>query len=86
MKRIDYGSDVTVLENRAAAQPRSAYGGSHHGKGQVIGANHLVREQQAKQRINPSQEAVTEIRFLPRLHRVDVRGPEEVNARESRRE
>ncbi len=86
MKRLDYGSDVTVLENRAAAQPRSAYGGGHHGQCQVIGANHLVREQQAKQRINPSQEAVTEIRLLPGLHGVDVRRPEDVNVRESRRE
>src|SRR5580704_17521919 len=86
LKRLDHGSDVTVLENRASALPRIAYHGAHHGPGQVVGANHLDGEQHPKHWIDPAQEAVSEVRFLPRLHGVDVRGPEDVNVRESRRE
>jgi hypothetical protein len=73
----DESSDVTVLENRASALPRSGYDGIHHGPGQVVGSNHLIGEQQPKRRVDRSQQAVTEIRFLARLHGVDVCGPEE---------
>jgi hypothetical protein len=48
MKRLDHGPDVTVLENRASALLRSAYDGIHHGAGQVVGPNHVVREQNPK--------------------------------------
>src|ERR1700691_969882 len=86
LKRLDHGSDVAVLENRATAPPRFAYADIHHGPGQVVRPNYLVREQRPKRRVDRSYQAVAEIRFLPRLHRVDVRGPKEVNVRESRRE
>jgi hypothetical protein len=48
LKRLDYSSDVTVLENRTSALPRTAYGDIYHGPGQVVGPNHLVGEQQPK--------------------------------------
>ena len=86
VKRFDHRSDVTVLENRASALCRFAYDDIHDGLGQVVGPDHLVGEQQPKHRIDPPQQTVTEVRFLSRLHRVDVCGPEEVNVRESRRE
>ena len=86
LKRLDHGSDVSVLENRALALACSADGGIHHRPGQVVGPNHLVREQHPKRGVDRSQQAVTEIRFLSRLHGVDVRRPEEVNPGEPRRE
>ena len=86
MKRLGHSPDVTVLENWARTQPGSGYHGTHHGPGQVVGANYLVGEQHPKCGVDRSQQAITEIRFLPRLHGVDVRGPEEINVSESRRE
>jgi hypothetical protein len=82
MKRLDHGPDVTVLENRASVLPCSPDGNIQHGPGQVVGPNHLVVEQHPKCRVDPAQQAVTEVRFPSRLHGVDLRGPEEVNARE----
>src|SRR5208282_1803260 len=54
LKRLDHGSDVTVLENRAAGLPLFGYYGAHHGPGQVVGANHLVGEQHPKHRVDPA--------------------------------
>src|SRR5580704_13664940 len=70
LKRLDHGSDITVLENRASTLPRSAYDDIHHRPGQVVGPNHLVREERPKRGVDRSQQAVAEIRFVPRLHRV----------------
>ena len=85
VKRFDYCSDVAVLENPISAVS-SLDGDVHHGACQVVGTNHLVRKQQLKHGVDGAQKAIAEIRFLPRLHGVDVCGPEEVNARESGRE
>jgi len=86
LRRPDHGSDVAVLENRAPALPRSAFDDIHHSPGQVIGPNHLVGKQHSKRRINSPQQMVTEGWFLPRLHGIDVGGPEDVNVREPRGE
>ncbi len=64
--------------------PSSADGNIDHGPGQVVGPNHLVGEHDPEERVDCAQQAVAEIRFLPRLHRVDVRGPEDVNAGKTR--
>src|SRR4029077_2504788 len=77
MKRLDHGPDVTVLENRASVLPCSPHDNIHHGPRQVVGSNHLVGEERSQRRVDCAQEAVAEIRFLSRLHRVDVRGPED---------
>jgi hypothetical protein len=86
MKRLDHGSDFTVLENQASLLTCSLEGDIDHGPGQVVSPNYLVGEQHPKRRVDRSQQAVAEIRFLPRLNRIDVRGPEEVNAAKGRRE
>jgi hypothetical protein len=52
--------------------------------GQVVGPNHLVGEKHPKRRIDPKQQAVAEIGFLPRLHGIDVRGSEDVDGRKAR--
>src|SRR5580658_5230107 len=85
MNPFDHGSDVTVLENLTSALS-SWDGDVHHCTCQVVGPNHLVWKQQLKRGVDGAQQAIAEIGFLPWLHRVDVRGPEEVNVRESRRE
>src|SRR5229473_7563991 len=85
MNPVDHGSNVAVLENPTSAVS-SLDGDVHHGACQVVGTNHLVRKQQLKHGVDGAQKAIAEIRFLPRLHGVDVCGPEEVNARESGRE
>src|SRR5229473_3134414 len=82
LKRLDYSSDVTVLENRTSALPCSAYGDFYHGPGQVVGPNHLVGEQHPKRGVDRAHKAVAEIRFLPRLHGINVRRSEEINAGE----
>jgi hypothetical protein len=85
MNSFDHGSDVAVLENPTSAVS-SLDGDVHHGTCQVVGTNHLVRKQQLKCGLDGTQKAIAEIRFLPRLHRIDICGPEEVNARESGRD
>ena len=85
MSAFDHGSDVTVLENPTSTLS-SLDGDVHHCTCQVIGTNHLVRKQQLKRGVDGAQQPIAEIRFLPRLHGVDVRGPEEVNAWERGRE
>jgi len=82
MKRLDHGPDVAVLENPAFALRCFLDGNIHHGPRQVVGPNHLVGEERSKRWVDRAQEAIAEIWFLPRLHRVDVRGPEDVKARE----
>lgn len=49
-----------------------------HGAGQVVSGNHLIGEQHPKRRVDRAQQPVAEIRFLTRLHGVDLRGPEYV--------
>src|SRR5580704_10653330 len=85
MNLFDDRSDVTVLENPTSAL-NSSDGNVHHGTCQVVSANHLVWKQQAKRRVNGTQQAIAEIWFLTRLHRIDVCGPEEVNTREPGRQ
>src|SRR6266446_5903648 len=86
VKRFDHRSDVTVLENRAFALLCSPDRNIHHRPGQVVSPNHLVGEERPKRGVDRAQKTVTEIRFLPLLHRVDVRRPEQVKAGEPRRE
>src|ERR1700751_5557718 len=54
----------------------------HHGARQVVGTNYLVREQQSKCRVDRAQQAVAEVRFLPRFHGVDVGGSKDLYPRE----
>src|SRR5580658_2233090 len=82
MKGLDHGADVTVLENESPALASFPEGNINHRSGQIVSPNHLVREQHPKRGIDCAQQSVTEIRLLPRLHGVDVRGPEDVNAGE----
>src|ERR1700686_5340532 len=85
MVSLDHGSDVAVLEN-LGSKVSSLDGDVHHGACQVVGTNHLVRKQQLKRGVDGAQKAIAEIRFLPRLHGIDVGGTEEVNARKPGRE
>jgi hypothetical protein len=81
MKRLDYGSNITVFENQCLALDGSPDGKINHRSGQVVGPNHLIREQCAKHWADCAQKAVSEIRFLSWFHGADVRGPEKINAR-----
>ena len=84
--RLDHGSDISVLEDDALAPLCLSEHNIHHCPGQVIGANHLARKQHPKNGIDRAYQSVVEIRFLPRLHGVDIRGPEKINARKASRE
>jgi hypothetical protein len=66
--------------------PRSLDNDIDHGPGKFVGPNHLVRKHRPKGGVDHSQQAVVEIRSLPRLDGIDVRGPKDVNARKTRRE
>jgi cytochrome b561 len=83
--RLDHGANVTVLQNHSSGLPSSPDGNIYHGTGQIVGANYLVGEQHPKDGVDPAQQAVAEIWFLPRFHGVDVRGPEDVSAGEPHR-
>ena len=83
--RRDHGPDIAVLQNQALALVRLSQHKIHHGAGQIIGANDLVREQHPEYRIDRAQQPVAEGRFVPRLDGVDIRRPEKVNMRETRR-
>jgi hypothetical protein len=76
--RFDHHSDLSVLQNHGLALLCLSQHNIHHHPGQIVGSNHLVREQHSKHRVDRAHEAVAEIRFLPLLYRVDVRGPENV--------
>ena len=54
--------------------------------GTAYGLKSLIGEERPKHGVDPSQEAVAEIRFLPRLHGIYVGGPEDVNVWEPGRE
>src|SRR5271169_1716343 len=82
MKRLHHGSDVTVLENQSPTLASSPDGNIDHRLGQVVGPNHLIREEQPKQGVNCAKQSVIEIRFFPRFHRIDVRGTENINVEE----
>src|SRR5580693_8121256 len=81
--RLDHGSDIAVLQNQALALVRLSQHKIHHGAGQIISANDLVREQHPKNGIDRAYQSVVEVRFLPRLDGVDIRGPEKINARKA---
>ena len=84
MMGLAHGSDVTVLQDRAFSMTSFLDDGFDHGPGQVVGSNHLVGEQHTKRWVDPAQQPVAEIRFLSRLHGVDVGRPEDINTREIR--
>ena len=84
--RLDHGSYISVFEYQALALPCLSKHNIHHRPAQVVSANYLVRKQQSKRGIERAYHPVTEIRFLSRLHRVDVRWPEKINARKASRE
>jgi len=83
---LDDGLDVAVLQNEPPTFLCSPHHHIHHGAGQVVGANYLMREYQSKCGVDRAQQALAEIRLPPRRHWVDVRGSENVNAGKARRE
>ena len=76
-------ADVMVLENQSSAFSSASRGDIHHRSGQVVGTNHLVGEQHPRCGIDRAQQAIAKIGFSARLHRVDVRGAEDVQAGKS---
>jgi hypothetical protein len=58
----------------------------NHRSGQSSARITLVGEHHTKERVDRAQQAAAEIRFLPRLDGIDVRGPEDVNTGEPGRE
>ena len=84
MNGLNHRPDVTVLENQASTLSCSSDNDIDHGSGQVVGPNHLVREQHSKRGVDRAHKPVAEIRFLPWLYRIDVRGSEDVNAGKTR--
>jgi hypothetical protein len=86
MNGLNHRPDVTVVENQASALSCASDNDIDHGSGQVVGPNHLVRQQHPKRGVDRAHEPVAEIRFLPRLNGIDVRGPEDVNAGKTCRE
>ena len=63
LQRLNHRPDVTVLENPVSALSCSSDNDIDHGRGQVVGADHLVREQHPKRRIHHAQQSVAEIRL-----------------------
>jgi len=84
--RLDHASDISVLEDDALTLLCLSEHNINHCPSQVIGPNHLVREQHPKNGIDRANQSVVEIWFLARLHGVDVGGPEKINARKTGRE
>jgi hypothetical protein len=83
MMRQGYRFDITVLENAVFTFARSLNSDVHHGAGQVVGSDDQVGERHSKHRVDPAQQAVAEIRLLPRLDGIDVCGAEDVNTGKS---
>src|SRR5580692_4419638 len=86
MSGTGHGPDFSVLKNHAFAPALSRDGSIYHCPRQVVGWNYLVGEQPPKDGVNRTQKPVTEIRFLPRLHGIDVGGAEYVKTMEPRRQ
>src|SRR5438445_7951128 len=86
MQRLNHRPDITVLKNRVPRRAISPHDNIDHRSGQVVGPNHLVREESPKYRVDRAHNPVAEIRFLPWLHGVDVRRSEDVNAGETCRD
>ena len=84
MNRSNDGSDVTILKNKASRFLPHADDDIHHCPGQVVGPNDLIGEQHPKKRVDRAQHAVAQIRFLARLHRIDIRRSEDINAGKTR--
>ena len=84
MNRSNDGSDVTILKNKASRFFPNADDDVHHGSGQVVGPNDLIGEQHPKSRVDRAQQAIAQIRFLARLHRIDIRGSEDINTGKTR--
>jgi len=82
MKGLHHGSDVAILENQFPTLAGSPDGNIDFRSGQVVGTNHLIREEPPKHGINCAKQSVTEIWFFPRFHRIDVRGTENINVEE----
>jgi len=72
------GLDVAVLENEPSTFTRSTHRNIHHGS---LGSNYVVGEQQSKRRVDRAQQAIAEIWFPPRRHRVNVCVSEDVMAK-----
>jgi hypothetical protein len=49
-------ADITVLENQLLALASTSHRDIHHRSGQVVGANHLVGEQDPKYGVDRAQE------------------------------
>src|SRR5882762_1196938 len=83
MQRRNHRPNITVLENRVSRLASSPHDNIDHRSGQVVGPNHLVREERPKHGVDRAHKPVAEIRFLPWLNGVDVRRSEDVNAGET---
>jgi hypothetical protein len=86
MTRPAHGSDVAILKNQTFTVPGSQDSGIDHSTGEVVGSDYLIGEQRTKHRVDPAQESVAEIRFLPGFDGVDVGGPKNINTRKPGRE
>ena len=82
---VDHGSDVTVLKNPNFAVS-SLDREVHHGTSQVVGPDNQIWKRQLEGRVDRAQQPIAEIRFLPRLDRIDIRRPKEVDAWKAGRE
>src|SRR5579862_1921299 len=79
VKRLAQGSDVPVLEYRILRLSSTPDDHLHHCSGQIVGTNDLVGEQNPEHGVDAPQDAVAEIRLLPRLHRIDVCRTEDID-------
>jgi len=53
--------------------------GSYHAPRQVVGPDHLVREQNLERGVDGAQQPIAEMRFLPRLYWIDKGVPKDVD-------
>jgi hypothetical protein len=62
--RRNHRSDVTVLEHRLFPLVHVADDHVDHGVSEIIATYHLIREQEAKGRVDRAKQAVTQFGFF----------------------
>jgi hypothetical protein len=78
MKRLNHRPDITVLENRVPKLASSPDDNIDHYSGQVVGPNHLVREERLKHGVDrahtrrPKIHVKNFVRCAARLHLTGV--------------
>ena len=82
MTGTPHPADVAVFENETSGVSGLSNYNTHHCPRQVVGANDVVGEKHPKHGVNRAEQPVAEIRLLPRLHGIDVGGPEDVKTGE----